>query len=241
MTEIIYWQDSYAKTFQGNILRIEPDDKGHAYVILDKTIFHPKSGGQPSDKGKICGRDFELEVKKTMSIGGIVVHWGKVRNGEPKLGQIVGEINWDWRYLLMRRHTAAHLYDHCLASVTGERVETTDSWLGDECYVGYKGEMPLRDQLQEAEKMANLKIGIGAPVHVSAISHEQLIGSFPDAPNIFRLPRFDFYRIVEIENCKPIPCGGTHLHDISEIRKFTLKSAETSNLGFRVYCDVNES
>jgi len=240
MTEILYWQDSYAKTFQGSMLRLEPDDKGHAYIILDRTVFHPKSGGQPSDKGKIIGMDFELEVKKAMLNGGIVIHWAKVRNGEPKLSQVVGEVNWDLRYLLMRRHTAAHLYDHCLANATGKRVETTDSWLGDECYVGYKGKVPSTNQLQEAEKMANRMIKAGASVHVSTISHDELIRSVPDAPNIFRLPRFDSYRIVEIEDCKPIPCGGTHLRNISEIGKFTLKSAETSDLGFRVHYDVNE-
>jgi alanyl-tRNA synthetase len=240
-TELIYWQDSYSKTCQGSVLRIEPDKKRHLYLILDKTIFHPKSGGQPSDKGRIVGSDFEVEVKKAMLNNGVVVHWGKSKGGEPKVGEVTCEIDWNWRYLLMRRHTAGHLLDHCLASTTRKRVETTDSWLGDECYVGYKGEAPSNSALKEAEEKANRMIETGAPVKVSAVSYDTLIEHVPDAPNIFRLPRSSTYRIVEIEGCKPIPCGGTHTQNISEIGGLTVTSTQPSELGFRVYYEVTGS
>ncbi|MDH5770633.1 MAG: alanine--tRNA ligase-related protein, partial [Candidatus Bathyarchaeota archaeon] len=126
-TQLLYWADPYLKTLQAKILSLEPDKKHNVYVVLDKTIFHPKSGGQPSDRGLITGSDFEVKVKKAMLVNGVIVHWGKILEGEPKGGRVGGEIDWDWRYLLMRRHTAGHLYDHCLTQVTGKRVETTDS------------------------------------------------------------------------------------------------------------------
>jgi alanyl-tRNA synthetase len=238
---MLYWQDSYAKTFHGLVLRIEPDEKGHAYLILDKTIFHPKSGGQPSDRGRINGPDFQAEVKKAMMNSGVAIHWAKVKNGELKPGEVSGEIDWDWRYLLMRRHTGGHLLDHCLTLMIGKAVETTDSWLGDECYVGYRGEIPSNDLLQESEKIANQMITRGAAVNIENITYDQLIEKAPDAPNIYRLPRLDSYRIVRIEGCKPIPCGGTHVHDISEIGELRLKSMKPSELGFRVYYDVEYS
>jgi alanyl-tRNA synthetase len=140
-SELIYWQDSYAKTFQASILRSVPAEKGHIYLILDKTIFHPKSGGQPSDRGRIYGSGFEVDVKKTMLLDEVAIHYGKIKNGAPKNELVTCEIDWSWRYLLMRRHTGTHLFDHCLAQTTGIRVETTDSWLGDECYVGYRGQI----------------------------------------------------------------------------------------------------
>jgi alanyl-tRNA synthetase len=237
-TELIYWQDSYAKAFQASLIRSVPDEKGRSYLILDRTVFHPKSGGQPSDKGRIYGSGFEIEVKKAMLSDAVVIHYGKVKNGVPKNEVVTCEIDWHWRYLLMRRHTGGHLFDHCLAQTTGKRVETTDSWLGDDCYVGYRGEIPSNDLIKGSEKMANEMIRQGAPVHVEIILYDQLIREVPDAPNVFRLPKLDRYRIVQIEGCKPIPCGGTHIRNIAEIGVLQVKSFKPSELGFRVYYDV---
>jgi len=238
LSELVFWQDSYAKVFQASILHSVPAEKGHIYLILNKTIFHPKSGGQPSDKGRVYGSGFEVDVKKTMLSHGVAIHYGKIRNGVPRNELVTCEIDWPWRYLLMRRHTGAHLLDHCIAQTTGKRVETTDSWLGDECYVGYRGEIPSNDFIQKSEKMANEMIRQGAPVHIEIILYDQLIKEVPDAPNVFRLPKLERYRIVQIEGCKPIPCGGTHTRNISEIGVLQLKSLKPSEPGFRVYYDV---
>ena len=237
-TEVLYWDDAYLKVFEANIVRLEPDEKKHFYAILDRTAFHPKSGGQPSDRGIMQGEGFKIEVKKAMLAGSIIVHWGKLLEGSPNAGKVKGEIDWVWRYLLMRRHTAGHLLDHCLAIVTGKRVETTDSWLGDECYVGYKGEPPSIEHSKKVEELENRLIEQCASVKVETISYEDLKERAPEAPNIYRLPMLESFRIVTIEGCEPIPCGGTHIKNISEIRRFTLKNVVRTDLGFNVYYDV---
>jgi len=237
-TEVLYWDDAYLKVFEANIVRLEPDEKKHFYAILDRTAFHPKSGGQPSDRGIMQGEGFKIEVKKAMLAGSIIVHWGKLLEGSPNAGKVKGEIDWVWRYLLMRRHTAGHLLDHCLAIVTGKRVETTDSWLGDECYVGYKGEPPSIEHSKKVEELENRLIEQCASVKVETISYEDLKERAPEAPNIYRLPMLESFRIVTIEGCEPIPCGGTHIKNISEIRRFTLKNVVKTDLGFNVYYDV---
>lgn len=237
-TEVLYWDDAYLKVFEANIVRLEPDEKKHFYAILDRTAFHPKSGGQPSDRGIMQGEGFKIEVKKAMLAGSIIVHWGKLLEGSPNAGKVKGEIDWVWRYLLMRRHTAGHLLDHCLAIVTGKRVETTDSWLGDECYVGYKGEPPSIEHSKKVEELENMLIEQCASVKVETISYEDLKERAPEAPNIYRLPMLESFRIVTIEGCEPIPCGGTHIKNISEIRRFTLKNVVKTDLGFNVYYDV---
>jgi len=237
-TELLYWGDAYLKAFEANIVRLEPDEKKHFYMILDRTIFHPKSGGQPSDRGVIQGNGFKIEVKKAMLAGSVVVHWGKLLEGSPNIGKVNGGIDWDWRYLLMRRHTAGHLLDHCLAVVTGKRVETTDSWLADECYVGYKGEPPSIEELKKIEETENKLIEQGAAVKIETVSYEELKERAPEAPNIYRLPTLESFRIVTIEGCEPIPCGGTHLKNISEIGRFILENAAKTSLGFNVYYDV---
>lgn len=239
-TQLQYWSDPYLKVSKARTLRVEPDEKHDVYLVLDKTIFHPKSGGQPSDKGFIAGSGFKVEVKKAMLVDGVVVHWGRIIEGEPKSNGVEAVIDWGLRYLFMRRHTAGHLYDHCLTQVTGNRVETTDSWLGEPCYVGYKGEKPSADELRKAERLENQTIDRGAVVNSEIVSYEELLKRAPGAPNIYRLPELESFRIVTIEGCDPIPCGGTHLRNVNEIGRFIIKDVTEVKDGFRVHYDVED-
>jgi len=237
-TEPLYLKDSYAKTFQGNLLRAEFDGKKAVYLVLDKTIFHPKGGGQPTDQGLIHNQEFQVQVGKAIQVGKVVVHWGKLLRGVVKEGNVFGEIDWAKRYLYMRRHTAGHLLDHCLTSLTGRPVETTDSWLESPCYVGYKESPPSTDHLERVEEMVNEMISKGATVKMEDISYKELVERAPHAPNIYRLPMLEAYRIVTIEGCSPIPCAGTHLRNIQEIGRFTMEKVESRNSDFRVYYAV---
>ena len=138
-TELTYLREMNRDHDDARIIKIIPEKATHVYLILDRTLFHPKGGGQPSDRGTIRSDKFEVNVKKALYCQGVVVHWAKVICGEPVVGPVTCEIDWALRHLVMRRHTAAHLLDHCLALETSRRVETTDSWLGDPCYLGYAG------------------------------------------------------------------------------------------------------
>ncbi len=87
-TQLLYQEDSYAKATSCSILKVLPDDKKSAYLVLDKTIFHPKSGGQPSDNGKLSAAEMVFDVKRAMILAGVVVHWGKYVQGRPELGSV---------------------------------------------------------------------------------------------------------------------------------------------------------
>jgi len=239
-TELLYLNDSYAKTFHGSLLRTEYDGKKNVYLVLDKTLFHPKGGGQPTDKGLIYNPTLKVNVKKAMYFKGVVVHVGKLlREGLAEEG-VRGEIEWERRYRYMRHHTAGHLLDHCLTVLTGKPVETTDSWLEDPCYVGYRGNLPSTPQLEEAEAMANHMISKRLQVTIEDVDYRILLELAPDAPNIYRLPALETYRIVTIEGCHPIPCAGTHLRNIGEIGRVRIDKVESRDPDFRVYYRVEK-
>ncbi len=237
-TDLLYLGDPYLKEATCRILKVEPDDRKSAYLILDKSIFHPKSGGQPSDKGKISADTMIFDVRKVMITKGVTIHWGKYVQDTPQIGSARMEIEWDLRYRCMRKHTAAHLFDHCLAKALGRRVETTDSWVGDGSYIGYRGETPQMEQLYAAEAMEGELIAKGAKVTSQPVAREQALLMVPNAPNISRLPTNAHLRVVTIEGCDGIPCGGTHVNDIKEIGQFRLGQLEALNDVFRVLFDV---
>ncbi len=237
-TEKLYLLDSYLRSTETKVLRVEPDEKNHFYFVSSETLFHPKSGGQPSDKGKIRSNAFEADVKKAMACGEVIIHWAKISTGKPSEGPATMEIDWNWRYLLMKRHTAGHLLDHCLTKKTGTWVETTDSWLGDDCYVGYRGTLPSSEQLRDAENLANEMIGHGARVSWEYVSQDRITELAAKAPNLLRLPKLSRYRLVSINGCEPIPCGGTHLLDVQEIGHLKVLEAKKSVQGFNLYFEV---
>ncbi len=240
-TKLLYWEDSYLSRFEGSILRAEPDEKRFFYLVLDRTVFHPKIGGQPSDRGMLRAAGLRVEVRKVMQAKDVLVHWGKAQEGEPTAGSVQGEIDWPWRYLLMRRHTAGHLLDHCLGVAVGRSIETLGSWLGEGCYVEYRGAVPSSSVLANAQELETRMIARGAEVTVELVSNEELLRRAPEAPNIYRLPALGTYRIVTIQGCAPIPCSGTHLKNISEIGGCHIAEAAPTEEGFRVYYDVSPS
>jgi len=238
-TELVYLREMQLAQANAKVVRAVLDKRTHAYIVLDRTIFHPKGGGQPSDRGTVASSNFVLSIKKAIYHKGIVVHWGKLVSGSAGTSPATCELDWGYRYLLMRRHTAAHLLDHCLAQAGKSRVVTTDSWLDELCYVGYGGNPPSEEVLQRVEEIANSMIKAGGEVKIAFHSSQESKSILTMAPNFERLPELDEVRTVQIAGCDPIPCGGTHVANIREIRKLSVVRAEEMPDGsFRLHFSV---
>ena len=78
-------------------------------MILDQTAFFPGGGGQLPDRGWLKFGDQEIRVTKTQKQEGQLLH---ILEQEvlPFVGQSVeGVLDWEYRYQLMRTHTAMHI------------------------------------------------------------------------------------------------------------------------------------
>src|SRR5690606_35798248 len=96
-------RDSYLDRAEGNVVEV-----GDGAVVLDRTVFYARGGGQPGDTGIIRWDGGEVRVTDTIRRDGKIVHI--VESGEfPDPGTPVeGVIDWDRRYTIMRTHTALH-------------------------------------------------------------------------------------------------------------------------------------
>jgi alanyl-tRNA synthetase len=228
--------DSYLQSLDVNVVKVAQEKKD-TYLLLDSTIFHPKSGGQPTDVGVIEGSEYYVQIKRAMLQGGSIIHFGKA-NGTVKTGPAKCRIDWDNRFVLMRRHTAAHLLDHCLATHTGSRVETTDSWLGDDPFVGYGGNAPPNLDLKKIQELGNQFIQQELNVLIGTMNRADAERLIAGAPNIARLPKAEKLRIVTIQGQIPIPCGGTHVRNLKEIGVLEISRMEPAEAGFRLHFQV---
>lgn len=238
-TRLIFLEDPYLKEFEAKVIR-SSREKRRSYICFDRTIFHPRMGGQPNDEGFIEYTNGRIYIDKVFISNGVVVHIGSILEGDiPRVDEpVYGRIDWPKRYKIMRRHTAGHLLDYCVSKVLGKPVRTIDVWMGGPCYTVY-GEHIAIEELMRIEYEANSMVEIDRDVYTIYLDFEELRRLYPDAPNLYRIPSgLDKYRVVVIDGCNGIPCTGTHVRRLSEIGVIKLGSVEYIGNYSKVYYDV---
>ena len=104
MSNALYMDNCYLKEFEAKVESVK-DDK---YVILDKTAFYPLGGGVAYDTGVLLKDDKEFPVVYVGKFNDKISH--EVSKPGLKQGdKVIGIIDWERRYKLMKLHTAAHL------------------------------------------------------------------------------------------------------------------------------------
>ena len=212
MTEKVFYQDSYQKTLNSEVVDVL--DNG---VVLAATIFYPLGGGQPGDTGRLTinGRDYRVVDTRYAPDRVNIVHFledddlGAIHAGDP-----VGmEIDWERRHRLMRMHTSMHLVCSLIsAQATGGAVGETESRL----------DFDLQGEVVDKEKLTadlNALVAKAIPVNIGAITDEELDRN----PGLVRTmsvqpPRgHGTIRTITIEDTDYQPCGGTHVRNTAEI------------------------
>lgn len=236
-TEELYLIDSYARKCEACIVDIERAKGMRAYITLDRTIFHPLGGGQPSDEGVIFNNSGVFEVKKVIRSSSTLRHWGSFTSGVLSVGdKVTCEINWKRRYKVMRLHTAGHILDYAMLQLYGKLVETLDVYHGPpESYLEY--DVEVEPDLKELERLTNEIVSKALHVIVRIILAEELEKQVYNAPNLSRLPEASKYRIVEIPGVNAMPCTGTHVSNTEEVGKVNILRVEKSR-GYVVFYDV---
>ena len=240
----LYLDYPYLKSCIAKVLGVLREKSSRYYFTLDKTIFHPKGGGQPSDVGIIKINDVILDVKKVLDVNDVIIHYVKVKEGSLITDKLVGntvycEIDWNQRYKVMRLHTAGHILDYAVQKVYGDIVNTLDAFHGPpEAYVGYEAEPPSSNMVKEIERIANEIVRKGKKVSYVYVTRDKLQDVIFNAPNINRLPKSRIYRVVIIEDVNGIPCTGTHVRNTKEVGSIEITKVEANNRMFRLYYNV---
>ena len=133
MTERLYNQDVYTKTFTGTVRSCTevPGQEGYE-VILDRTAFFPEGGGQYGDIGTLGG----VRVRDTKERDGEVLHYteGPLQEGDT----VEGEIDWKVRFSRMQQHTAEHILSGLVHGRFG--YQNVGFHLGDDiCTMDFNG------------------------------------------------------------------------------------------------------
>ncbi len=207
-TELLYYDDD-PKEFDANVLK--SFDK---YVVLDKTSFYARGGGQEPDHGTIEN----FEVVDVSKHGNIIVH--ELKNGIPKEGSAVScVVNSKRRDGITKNHTSTHILNSSSRSVLG-------SWVWQ--HSAFKEEDHARldithhsaltdDEITKIEDLANSVVEKNIPVTIENFDRgtaEQKYGFKIYQGGIVPVKSI---RIVSIEDFDIEACGGTHVKQTDEI------------------------
>jgi len=217
MTEALYMKDSYLKNWNAKVVSVK-DDK---YIVLDKTAFYPKGGGQPWDEGYIIKDGEKFKVVYVGKFSGEISH--EVEKPGLKEGDLVScEIDWERRYTYMRYHTACHLVSNLLfrranAKITGNQIEL------DKARMDFSMEDYSPEKLHTYVNEANEIIQKNLPVTIGYLSREEVLQKPELARLAIGLPKnIKEFRIIKIGDIDEQVDGGTHIKNLNEIGKIEI-------------------
>ncbi|MEJ2293944.1 MAG: alanyl-tRNA editing protein [Candidatus Lokiarchaeota archaeon] len=231
MTDALYMNDAYLKEWDANIVKVK-DDK---YVVLDKSAFYPRGGGQPCDEGSISRNQDIFKVIYVGKFSGDISH--EVDKPGLKIGDKVHcKLDWERRYTFMRYHTASHLLSNILYSKADAKI--TGNQIGlDKTRMDFSMEDYAPEKLINFVDEANRIIVKDAPITIDYMSRDEVMGKPELARLAMGLPeKIKEFRIVKIGDIDEQVDGGTHIKNLSEIGKIeVIKTVNKGKNNRRVY------
>ena len=216
MTELLYQIDGYLRTFEAIVQAV--DVENHA-VILDRSAFYPTGGGQPCDLGTLTFAWQVAPLIKVKKAGPDVLHFLSTEAPLPKVGTpVIGEIDWERRYPLMRTHTALHILCGVIfrdfgASVTGGDMDPLEGRMD------FEFETMHKELVESIEEAVNREVAADRSVRVAILPREEAF-QIPDLirTKINLLPEgIPYVRTVEIVGLDLQADGGTHVGSTAEV------------------------
>lgn len=236
MTRALYLDNTYNYSSSAIIVAIGEDEKGK-YLLLDQTIFYPQGGGQPSDRGYIEGKGFKIDIHFVRQVGTNVHHYPST--SEVCIGKLIGtqvtcHVNQERRILNASYHTAAHLIGNIVENLAPALKAVKGHSFPGEAYVEFTGMHELcATTLTKALKEA---IGGGVVTKVSEILPYEFEATYYSLP--YPVPSNKKFRVVQIGNYAPVPCGGTHLHTTKEIGIINIRKVSSKPNRTRISYEV---
>ena len=212
-TELLFYGDD-PREFDAKVLKAFEN-----FIVLDKTAFYARGGGQEPDHGKIG----ECEIIDITKHGNIIVH--EIKGKIPKNGDTVScMVDTKRRDGITKNHTSTHIINTSARSVLGSWVWQHSAFKEeDHARLDITHHSALTDNdVIKIEQTANSIIEKSIPVKIENLDRgtaEQKYG--------FRIYQggvvpVKSVRIVSIGDLDIEACGGTHVANTSDIEEIKI-------------------
>lgn len=233
-TTLLYLEDFTLFHAGGVIVDILPENE-KTIILLDKTIFYPQGGGQPFDQGIIENDKGQFSVEEVRYSDGLVKHIGKFTHGCFDKGDVVKcAIDKSRRELHSRLHSARHVVDMAITALKLKWVPGKGYHFPDGPYVEYAGSLAGLDKEKlkiDIENLCNTFIQEGRETKLLFMNKDEMQHVCHHVPNY--LPADKPARVVMYGDFG-VPCGGTHVQRLSDIKRMTVRKIKQNGPTIRV-------
>ncbi|MDG2007750.1 MAG: alanine--tRNA ligase [Alphaproteobacteria bacterium] len=209
-------------------------------IITKKTPFYAETGGQIGDKGHFKTNTALFNVTDTQKTPlGLYLHVGHISDGKISIGDNVEmTVDVPLRELIKKNHSATHLLHASLRNNLGKHVAQKGSLVNeDKLRFDFSHNKPIdRDSIEKITSEVNEIISQSSEVKTEIKSQEQAVKD--GAMALFGEKYGDKVRVVSMGSNNEIPysmelCGGIHVSNTKEIKKFYIIKEESIASGVR--------
>jgi misacylated tRNA(Ala) deacylase len=229
MTEELFSTDAYARSCDATV--VEATEGG---VVLDRTVFYARSGGQPGDTGALRWDGGKVAVTDTFKQDSRFLH--AIDGEAPGPGTAVtAEIDWDRRHTLMRTHTALHVLSGIVFTGFGAKVTGGNISEPGVARMDFELDAMSAEFGREVEERLNEALAADAPVHVSFLPRAEALAD----PDLIRtkvnlIPEaVDPIRVIDIEGLDKQADGGTHVRSTAEVGRVRVAKTKSKGKAFK--------
>jgi misacylated tRNA(Ala) deacylase len=229
-TDDLYARDAYLAMTDATVTEATEDG-----IVLDRTVFYPRGGGQPGDTGTIRWDGGEVRVADTVKRGLDVLHLLETNQRPSTAGvAVTAEIDWARRHRLMRTHTALHALSGIVFRDYGARV-TGGNMEPGVARMDFELDAITQEFGREVEEKLNSALAEDRPVHVMFLPRAEALAD-PDLirTKVSLIPdHVDPIRVIDIEAIDRQADGGTHVRSTAEVGAVRVVKTENKGKGFK--------
>ena len=240
MTDSLYSRDAYLRSCEATVIGVRDDG-----VVLDRTVFYARGGGQPGDSGVLRWGEGECRVLDTTKSrdDGEIVHAIDPEGTAPPVGaSVTAEIDWDRRYQHMRTHTALHALSGVVFTDFGAKVTGGNMDSGGVARMDFELDGISQEFGREVEERLNARLADDVEVHVLELPRAEALAD-PDLirTKVSLIPdSVDPIRVIDITGIDKQADGGTHVARTAEVglvRVVKTESKGKANKRIRIRLD----
>jgi len=209
MTELIYYQDQYKTEIEAKIIKVEGNK-----ILLDKTIFIPQTNTEPGDFGKVNDVKIAGSKKEGDDVCHIIPQYNPFKVGD----KVKLRLDWKYRLNAIRLHSALHLLAGVFDSKFKEQA-VAGIVKAKNAYLVFENEIS-EEIIKQAVEQANTDIKSGTEVKT------------------YEDKKRKGFRWCAVKDYPPIPCGGLHVKNTSEIQGIKVIKTELEDGKQKLFIEV---
>lgn len=233
-----YYEDTYRFCDKAVVTSLGKDEKGY-FIVLDKTIFYPQGGGQPSDKGHLIYNEKKIPIHSVKMVDKQIRHYTNMEYAEIVSHPVILQIDQNSRMLHAKLHTGGHLISNVVERIYQDCKAVKGHHFPGECYVEFivktNKTAPELDIALLDQKINEL-INENRQLEKTNVSTEQLATICPDLP--YAIPQGESVRLIKIASFEYQPCGGTHINSLSELKGLKLVKYKIKDNKIKIYYTI---